>query len=79
MQGEEQMPELEDVFEMDDSLVGYPEDAGESLDANGQVDDRAARNGALNRLAVRRAIEAEREKKRIARDLDAIDFDIDDF
>ncbi|MCY4276568.1 MAG: hypothetical protein OXE81_01855 [Gammaproteobacteria bacterium] len=73
------MPELEDVFEMDDGLIGDPEDLGESLDAKGHAGNRADRNGCLNRLAIRHAIEAKREQKRIARDLDTFDFDIDDF
>ena len=70
------MPDIEDVFEMDDGFVGDSEDVGASLDTNGRAGDR---NGNLNRLAVRHAIEARRERKRIARDLDAIEFDIDDF
>ena len=70
------MPELEDVYEMDDGFSGDSEDIGAALDSNGRKEDR---NGCLNRLAIRHAIEARREQKRIARDLDAIDSDIDDF
>ena len=73
------MPELDDVFAMDDGFIGDPEDLGESPMTNGHAGDRDDRNGCLNRLAIRHAIEARREQKRIARDLDAIDFDIDDF
>ncbi len=71
------MPELEDVFEIDDGYVGSDSEAevhrlNSSRDAN-------ARNGSSNRLAVRHAIEARREQRRIARDLDSIEFELDNF
>ena len=69
------MPQIEDVIEMDDGFIGDSEDVGASFDTNGSSDDR---NGCLNRLAIRHAIEARREQRRMARDLDAFEYDIDD-
>lgn len=71
------MPELEDVFEIDDGYASG--DSEEDEDSLGSRRELGVRNGTSNRLAIRHAIEARREQKRIARDLDSIEFDIDDY
>lgn len=69
------MPELEDVFEIDDGYVsGDSEEEEHRLDSSR---DASTRNGSSNRLAIRHAIEARREQRRIARDLDSIEHELD--
>ena len=68
------MPELEDVLEIEDGYV-----SGDSEEEEHRLDSSRDASGRTNRLAIRHAIEARREQRRIARDLDSIEFELDDF
>lgn len=71
------MPELEDVFEIDGGYAsGGSEEEVHRLDSGREA---STRNGSSNRFEIRRAIEARREQRRIARDLDSIECELDDF
>lgn len=71
------MPDLEDVFGIDDGYVSNDsEEEAHRLDSSRLA---GAQNGTSGRLAVRHAIEARREQRRIARDLDSIECELDDF
>lgn len=68
------MPGIEDVYELDDS---FPNGDGEEVDTHVSNKDSDNTDGNLNRLEVRHAIEARREERRIARELDSLEFAMD--
>ena len=68
------MPDIEVVYEFDDGFRNADADELESIEPT-KVPANA--KGCLNRLAIRHAIEARREERRLERELDSIEFDLD--
>ena len=68
------MPDIEDIYELEDGFRGG---GGEVLESTGSGSEPVEPNGNLNRLEIRHAIEARHEERRIARELDSLDFEMD--
>ena len=68
------MPDIEDVYKLEDRFPGGDAEELESTDSGTQPVEP---NGGLNRLEIRHAIEARHEERRIARELDSLDFEMD--
>ena len=68
------MPDIEDVYKLED---GFPGGDAEELESTDSGTQPVEPNGNLNRLEIRHAIEARHEERRIARELDSLDFEMD--
>lgn len=68
------MPDIEAVYELEDGFGNADADEFEPVEPS-KVSANA--NGGMNRLEIRHAIEARREERRLARELDSIEFDMD--
>ncbi len=68
------MPDIEDVYKLED---GFPGGDAEELKPPDYGADSVEPNGNPNCLEIRHAIEARREERRIARELDSLDFEMD--
>ena len=73
--GDAEPAEGEDVLEGEDSEFEESDDNFED-DAAPDLDEEISKNGAGS-LAVRREIERRMEEKRLAKDIDDLDFDLD--
>ena len=68
------MPGIEDVYELED---GFPGVDREELVSPDPGRASVTTNDGLNRFEIRHAIEARREERRIARELDSLEFTMD--